>query len=411
MTTKLGLAAGLLFAFGCSAPANEPVSDVERPPAELTSDELMAWIAEKVPDFGGAFLGPDGKLNIYTLGTEDDGEGRLEQFVAGSLGRHQVSSGARLLPARYGFGELKRWHDDAVSVFDVASVVLTDLDEARNRVRIGVETANDVNAVEAELGRLGIPLEAVDIEIIDPIFQLATLRDQVSPLAGGLQIHFSNYLCTYGFNAIREGVSGFVTNSHCTAAQGGVESTVYYQPTSSASGAIGTEIADPEYDKAKCPTALRGKTCRYSDSSFAAHAGDTESSLGSLEKTDGANNGSLTIAGSFTIVGESSPLVGQQVNKVGRSSGWSRGNVTATCVNTGVSGTRIVQLCQTHASAAVISGDSGSPVFTQGAGDDVSLAGILWGGNKAGNSFVFSPLANVKRADELGPLTLWETAP
>ena len=407
MTTKLCSAALLLFAFGCSAPANEPAGDVESPPAELTSEELMAWMAEKMPDFGGAFLGPDGKLSIYTLGTEQQGAGQLEQFATSSLGRHQAFSGVRLLPARYGFGELKRWHDDAVSVFDVASVVLTDLDEARNRVRIGVETANDVNAVEVELARLGIPREAVDIEIVEPIFQLATLRDRVRPLAGGLQIHFSNYLCTYGFNAIREGVSGFVTNSHCTSAQGGVEGTVYYQPTSTVDPtSIGTEIADPTYDKAKCPTSLRGKTCRYSDSSFAEHAAGVVSSLGSLEKTDGANNGSLTIAGTFAIVGESAPLSGAQVNKVGRSSGWSRGNVTATCVNTGVSGTRIVQLCQTHASATVISGDSGSPVFTQGSGDDVSLAGILWGGNKAGNSFVFSPLANVQRSDELGALTL-----
>jgi hypothetical protein len=364
-------------------------------------------MGEQMPEFGGAFISADGKLSIYSLDADQAVASRLEQLVTSSLGGQRVSSGVRLLPARYALGELKRWHDDVVSVFDVAAVVLTDLDEARNRVRIGVETANDVSAVEVELGRLGIPREAVDIEIVEPIFQLATLRDQAPSLAGGLQIHFSSYLCTYGFNAIREGVSGFVTNSHCTSVQGGVEGTLYYQPTSTIDpDSIGTEVADPAYERATCPASLRGKTCRHSDSSFAAHADGVSSTLGALEKTQGANNGSLIIAGSFNIVGESAPIVGQQVNKVGRSSGWSQGNVTATCVNTGVSGTRIVQLCQSHASAAVISGDSGSPVFTQGGGDDVGLAGILWGGNKAGNSFVFSPIANVQRSDELGVLTL-----
>ena len=106
---------------------------------------------------------------------------------------------------------------------------------------------------------------------------------------------------------------------------------------------------------------------------------------------------------------EAAALKGETVNKVGRTTGWSQGMVTATCVDTGVSRTKIVQLCQTHVSATVGSGDSGSPVFKLGGGagaDDVSLSGILWGGNNAGTSLVFSPLANIQRSDELGTLAV-----
>jgi hypothetical protein len=91
------------------------------------------------------------------------------------------------------------------------------------------------------------------------------------------------------------------------------------------------------------------------------------------------------------------------VNKVGRTTGWTQGVVTNTCVNTGVSGSNIVQLCQTFVSAGVGGGDSGSDVFGLTGGNSVRLLGILWGGNGAGTQFVYSPITNVEQ--ELGPLT------
>ena len=120
--------------------------------------------------------------------------------------------------------------------------------------------------------------------------------------------------------------------------------------------------------------------------------------LGSLARTTGPNNGSITINGSFTITGEGSATVGQTVNKVGRTTGWTQGLVTNTCVNTGVSGSNIVQLCQTFVSAGVGGGDSGSPVFR--GTSSVTLVGILWGGNSSGTQFVYSPIANIEQ--ELG---------
>jgi hypothetical protein len=111
----------------------------------------------------------------------------------------------------------------------------------------------------------------------------------------------------------------------------------------------------------------------------------------------------LTIAGEFHISAEdlnTEFVVGSELNKVGRTTGWTRGPVTLTCVDVLQSGSRFVELCQTFVGAGVAGGDSGSPVFAEEGGGNVTLAGILWGGG--GGNFVFSPLANIER--ELGPL-------
>ena len=78
---------------------------------------------------------------------------------------------------------------------------------------------------------MGIPREACTITEEQPISLF--LRTRRRPLRGGLQINFGGFLCTLGFVAVRQGITGFVTNSHCTNTQGGVEGTVDHQPTAS----------------------------------------------------------------------------------------------------------------------------------------------------------------------------------
>jgi hypothetical protein len=198
-----------------------------------------------------------------------------------------------------------------------------------------------------------------------------------------------------------------VTASHCTNTQGGTEGTPYWQPLESVDGTqIATEVDDPVYFRNSngCP---RGRRCRYSDASRAAYVNPANQALGLIAATSGANNGSLIITGSFTINADDCSNLGgclakgTTVNKVGRTTGWTSGKISATCVNTGVSGSNIVQLCQTFVDAGVGGGDSGSDVFVL-SGGNATLAGVLWGGNSAGTQFVFSPLGNVK--SELGNL-------
>lgn len=230
----------------------------------------------------------------------------------------------------------------------------------------------------------------------------ATLRDAVRPTVGGLQIHFRNFLCTLGFNAVRSGQASFITNSHCTNRQGRRDGTQYYQPLSSVPNSfIGTEVDDPGYFRnGPCP---KGARCRYSDAARVVYASGVNSDVGEIAQTTGENNASLTIAGTFNISGEGTALVGQTANKVGRTTGWTAGAITNTCVNTGVSGSNNVLLCQTFVGAGVGAGDSGSPVFRIGSRNSVTLLGILWGGSSDGSLFVYSPISQVEQ--ELGALT------
>ncbi|HSJ62642.1 MAG TPA: hypothetical protein VK922_01930 [Gemmatimonadaceae bacterium] len=303
--------------------------------------------------------------------------------------------------------QMAAWFNRATpEVLALPGAVFVDHDEASGRLLVGVANAAAIRGVQSSMTRLGIPGTAYAVQVTEPIYQLATLRDVFRPTQGGIQIHFSQYVCTLGFNVTHSAGRSFITNSHCTARQGGTEGTVYYQPASNVDGTvIATEAADPEYFKGGiCP---RGKKCRYSDAARALYSSNTASTRGAIAKTTGANNGSLTVSGNFTVTGQDNGTTnfpkGTVVNKVGRTTGWSSGQVTNSCVHTSVQGSQVVQLCQTFVSARVGGGDSGSPVFRITSGDNVTLVGILWGGSSSGNSFVFSPLKQIQ--DELGAMT------
>jgi hypothetical protein len=295
-------------------------------------------------------------------------------------------------------------HRRLLPLFELAGVVFTDADETRGRLVVGVLDRGVEGLIRARLRMLGIARESVDVVETEAIFQVTTLRDNVRPVVGGLQIRFSQFLCSLGFNAIRAGVAGFVTASHCSDKQGSVDGTQYYQPLNQVTAEfIGTEVADPAFFRNN--DCLPGRRCRLSDSNFSD--GAASFTLGRIARTTGPNNGSLNIAGEFTITGSGPATSGQTANKVGRTTGWTQGTVTRTCVDTGVSGSNIVLLCQDFVESQariVAGGDSGSPVFRIGSGDNVTLLGNLWGGNSSGTMFVYSPLENIE--DELGGLTI-----
>jgi hypothetical protein len=302
----------------------------------------------------------------------------------------------------------------APEVLSLPGTVFADNDEVAGHLVFGVENAGVGRSVRATLARLGVAEADYAVEVTPPVHQLATLRDKFLPTKAGIQIHFSQYVCTMGFN-IDGGTKGgasfgrsFITNSHCTKSQGGTEGTLYYQPTSSLSGVIATEADDPQYFKGGvCP---RGKKCRYSDAARALYASGTSSSRGEIARTTGVNNKSIELDESnpfFSVTSQNTSAtpaaVGATVNKVGRTTGWTRGTVTKTCVHTAVFGSQVVQLCQTwvnNAGTAIVGGgDSGSSVWMSN-GSGVSLVGLLWGGSSDNRTFIFSPLGQIQQ--ELG---------
>ncbi len=431
-------AVGLLTA-ACSDGPAEPFSadqlpDVQVQQAPLRGAPGQEELVRSIPGFGGLYLDEDGVPTINVLNIDDVGDADLA--VLGYLGR--IGSDAlrqvRVRQAEFTIPQLDEWFQaTSPAVLGVDGSVFVDLDERANRLTIGVEDAGMIDRARQIAGQLGVPDDALQIVLADPILPMNSLRDRHRPVVGGLQINFPGFLCTLGFNAVAEadggggggggkGKSGqsspaaepqavensFITNSHCTNTQGGVEDTPYWQPLESVDPVqIGTEVEDPSYKRNLdgCP---KGRVCRFSDAARARYDNATPFTLAKIARPDaGPNAGSVawTTGNLHTITGEGTTMVGDVANKVGRTTGWTQGTVTATNVDTGVSGTNIVQLNQTFVESnaqIVAGGDSGSNVWKDAGGANVTLVGILWGGNSSGTLFVYSPITNVE--SELGNL-------
>jgi len=440
MKSSLPLLALLSLLYGCGE--REPPQDSTPVPQDMTLDEELLKVAQQVPGFGGMYIDEGGVLNVYMLEEPADAaamterRAQLEKTLSAVYGADFLARGRvervdpdaeptavaplaiKIVKGSYDIPQLADWRRKADGVLAIDGVVFTDLDERSNRLKVGIATGAARERVQAALKENGIPLDAVVLEETKPIRQHATLRSEVRPMPGGVQIEadtgvFAFKTCTMGFNAIRAGVAGFVTNSHCTKTQGGNEGTDFHQPDDPllSGNHVGNEIVDPTYFTGGiCPS---GRRCRFSDSAFVRY--DVARGQ-NIARTEGWNNGSLTISTSpttrLTIIAEMSAWAdGSDLDKIGRTSGWAFGLVNGTCQNTNVADTDITQLCQFRVNRLagqtyIMShpGDSGSPVFRWlGASSTVNLSGILWGGFDDGSAFFFSPMNQIEQ--ELGALT------
>ncbi len=435
MVARAWLAGSVLLAAGACSDVSEPIGpgqptdDPALRPATLqqpTGDPVS--LARGVRGFGGFFLDPQGAPTIYLTDPAevDAAAAALAPFLAA---RGVDRSRLQVRRADFDYARLESWFEAASpEALSVPGAVFADLDEASNRLRVGVAHGTAGAEVRRALAALRVPAEAVIVEETAPIRQVATLQERVRPVQGGLMIDFILGLCTLGFNALRNNQLSFVTASHCTWAQGGTEGTIWYQHTwldfSGSDNTIGTEVDDPVYFAGRkgrrgsgnaCP---RNRVCRYSDAARGAYsiaAGDV--ALGQIAMTAGENGGLIGIVGSFQLNAQTPEYasdhfaIGGTVHKVGMTTGWTSAAVSATCANVNIDGTSITQLCQTLAGlegaghpVIVGPGDSGSPVFIRNSDESATLAGILWGGTPEGGLIAFSPLVNVQR--ELGDLVV-----
>lgn len=393
-----------------------PIVNAPQQSTHSTLDDVFLRMASRIQGFAGFYyenstlvinlarpadsMAVQEAIIFSQLLTEVDVE-VLSDFVAGNYRTNLVE---------YSFTQLAQWRNMVMENTDLRGIITAlDIDEYNNRLFIGVGSEDQISFVENVLTSLGIPRKAFKVEllIIEP---LVNLEDRVRPIIGGLQISWPLTppyigLCTLGFVAIRAGVPGYVTNDHCTNVWPGVVDGInHYQNLPTAGNLIGIETVDPPFF-----SCLGYSKCRRSDAAFVAFNTSVPYSLGKIARTAGL--GSLTIVGEWTIVDEASfHYVGTVLNKVGRTTGWTQGSVTNTCVHTGVYGhPDVLRLCQTFVSAHSAGGDSGSPVFEiiDYSSGTVRLHGVLWGGGDG--VFVFSPITNIEQ--EMGPLETFPTTP
>ena len=375
--------------------------------------DKFAQVADQVPGFGGFYLDETGQPIAFAIEPTESrreelrvalrqafGDGILER---GDNPRRSVENPTLEVRAgEYRMRDLLAWYERLPEVFDVEEVVMTDLNEARNRLSVGVTTEEVFPQVEDRIAELDIPREAVRLVVKSPPREASNgLRDRVTPPRGGVEVSGT---CTLGFVGRYQGDWGFITNSHCTNQRGNNTGTTFNQPASGPQ--IGVESADPSYRSCGF---LGFNSCRKSDAAFVDFDGCVSVATDVMRTQNwaapGGGTGSRQIdhgAAMDMTEFRAHPVSGQMVDKMGRTSGWTYGFVTRTCTtgrpvdNSGnritVDNDPVLMKCQYEASYRSDGGDSGSPVFLW-RGDTVILVGLNWGSGS--NYAIFSPLEGI----------------
>jgi hypothetical protein len=380
-----------------------------------TFDEKMVKINRQVDGFGGFYKKDDEYVIVSKNGLSKrrGNVPKVTDLISKKVGLDVASesAGFSVSNGEYEFTELMEAKDEARRLLSKENVSYVDISEKRNRVVVGV-TSNTKRVTSKLSKSVGAVSDRVVFERAQDVQFLSSLQDDYTGYfkQGGLEIGYysgySKYLCTKSTTTkYYSGGSteyGFLTNSHCTAVQGGVEGTEYYQDAQDESTVVGVEENDPAYfTGGVCPS---GQRCRYSDAAFVDYQ-VYGFDYGGIHLTTSRDrfNGSLQISGEVDISEPGPAGVGTEVDKVGRTTGWTYGDVQATCVDVTVND--VTMLCQTKVNSGVGGGDSGSPVFrstsggTPSDGDSVKYLGILWGGIPSSDIYYYSPHSQIE--DEL----------
>jgi hypothetical protein len=407
----------LLLAAACDS-SDAPVSpqpgdaslDRAVPQASVRTpdDEFARASRAEVPGFAGYYLQDDGTPVVRLVDPAQRGAAQrylAQHLIAARRGRHAGAPQQPVfLKAAYDFAQLQGWSESLHPLLSSRSdVFLIDVDEVENRVLVGVADAAAVGAVRAEAARLGIPVPALHVQTQPRPETRATVRDRFTTTVGGIQIAFGGYVCTLGFNAKRSsGANVYVTNSHCTTTQYVTDGAAIYQHTVAAGNQIGNEVADR--GMWACVTGIL--SCRLADAAYISNNGTRTIGQGGIARTAWATGaaGGLTVTGEYDIVGRYTGTlpVGTYLDKTGRTSGSTYGQVTNSCVTIGS------LRCQDISKVWSQGGDSGSPVFVYlgGAGaaeNDVQLHGVMWGGPGSDYTTTYSSRLSGIEAD-LGAL-------
>lgn len=425
VTLSLGVA--LLAACDQDTPAEPSPAEAREGTAASRSDAPAVHrpheaefhrLSREIEGYGGHFFDEAGNLVVHLQDAEQAtrARGRLEPlFEARPVSARDESQTRRgsivVREAEYTFPQLAEWRDHASEeVLGKEGVVLVDLDEARNRVVIGVSTPRGRMEATRALSRHGVPAGAVEFVEAEPAVVDQSLQARFRPLRGGFQIAMSGGACTLGFNANRAGLPVILTNSHCTSIYWGLDGVSIYQPTVAAANLVGPEIVDPPGTPCGFLNLFR---CRWSDAAIVRRNAGVTSDFGFIARTNSwatglGSPGSLIVNPSnprMRITSELAfPSVNQVIDKMGRTTGWTYGSIDRTCVDLstplglGVNGgtVRCQDLTRNMHTAG---GDSGSPMFVYG-GSTVRLAGLHWGRvtYDGRNVAIMSAMSNI-RAD------------
>jgi hypothetical protein len=137
-----------------------------------THDDLLLRVERAAPGFGGMYVERDGRLAVYL--TDGSQLPAARAAIVAVFGPAAIpAAGMRAVAGQYTLSQLAAWTKRASGVMELPGVVFVDLDEAKNRVAIGIDGRSRTEAVQKMLTSLEIPRGAVVVEITDPVEPLA----------------------------------------------------------------------------------------------------------------------------------------------------------------------------------------------------------------------------------------------
>jgi hypothetical protein len=318
---------------------------------------------------------------------------------------HAAPAEPRIRTVSYDFAQLKEWFDSLLPLAVRTDVIMFDIDEVENRVYVGVEGDEAEVAVRRAAAGIGVPEDAIAVGRMVRPEPRHTVRDRRDVnLVGGYQMQFgpqSNQICTMAFNAMHDGEWVFVTNSHCTAIEWQVDGGTIMQPSWIAGNEIGFESHDRHVHH--CLPFPNLIYCRGADAALIRHnlvRGIDQGRIAETPWSMGAPS-SLLVVGTYDVVARvpgGGTAVGTVLDKTGRTSGSTFGQVTRSCI--------WIELyaCQDESTVYSEQGDSGSPMYVWQGDGTVHLQGILWGGPPGDWNTTYSSRLGGIEAD-FGPLT------
>jgi hypothetical protein len=385
----------------------------------------FAELARRSPTSAGFYLDAEGRLVIVVRDERD--EPAAQAAGADLIARKRVhdarlaAGGVVIRRGQYTFDELRQWRDRILDnlVGRIQGITSLDLTEHTNRVTIGLGRARFDElrqSLPLDLLALGVDTSAV-VYTVDGLQDLthgatSAFRSlgRLPPLAassiaypatwdalvGGINVlgtSPSGGGCTLGIVAAWGGVNVLITASHCSSQTFQLDNSPLYQP--SAARQVGTEFYDP--GGWSCYLVYN---CRWSDANLysltqgiAAHRGLIARPQFSAGPGSTGGSTAVDLARPYFIVQTADDwqlVTGQFIHKVGRTTGWTWGQITQTCKDffpdPPWENNKAV-MCTYEPTMSVMGGDSGGPAFAllgngyNQLGDLVNLVGIVKGRN------------------------------
>ncbi len=345
-------------------------------------------IANEVPSFCGFWFNEQDQIVVAVTDLADFE--RVAGLIPRYLGAHQPTGYVAMQVDR-SFADLARFRAALRGpALGRRGVVSLGVKESANRVEVGITDAGVESTVRGLARGLGIPDEALAVaQVPEPRAATHTLKNQhpSGAIEGGWEIGSPAGTCTLGFPAVRisDGSYVFVTNSHCTPIQHGLDGGAITQPWGGPT--VGWEIKDPP------AWSCGGTLCRNADAAlisavqpvqFARIARTVERVFTDISGGDlsiNHLNPTFTISSRLNFVWEN-----EVIEKVGKTTGWSSGSVEDTCTDFNIEGW--TRLCSDRVDFAIDLGDSGSPVFFWKPDGTAELRGIAFA--RQGCDFIYS---------------------